>query len=214
MSARIPVEFAPSGRVAWVDPGTTVLRASQLAGAPIAAPCGGRGVCGGCGVRVLAGSLADPDAAESAGLSRAPQGVRLACRAQVVSPVSVRPVMTAEGSCFTGIATNEPLVAAVDLGTTSVSAIAVERSSGREVGRATVANRQASWGADVLSRLSAALAGDGAALQAAAEDSVLEAIGLAAGGATSQVERLVIAANPVMSALLAGADASGLAAHP
>ena len=60
-TGRVPVTFEPSGAVAWVDPGTTVLQAGRAAGVVISAPCGGRGVCGQCGVRVLAGELAPPD---------------------------------------------------------------------------------------------------------------------------------------------------------
>ncbi len=59
-TGRVPVTFEPSGAVAWVDPGTTVLQAGRAAGVVISAPCGGRGVCGQCGVRVLAGELAPP----------------------------------------------------------------------------------------------------------------------------------------------------------
>lgn len=214
MSPRVPIEFAPSGAVAWVDPGTTVQRASVLAGVPIAAPCGGRGVCGGCGVKVLAGELAPPDAAETAGLARAPRGVRLACRARVAGAVTVRPVVASNASRSSAAASTGPMVAGVDLGTTSVSAAAIDAATGREVGRATVPNRQVRRGADVLTRLEASLAGESDALKLEAEASVIEALELATAGATGRVERCVIAANPVMATLLAGASGKGLAAHP
>ena len=73
-SARVPVTFEPSGAVAWVDPGITVLQAGRAVGVVISAPCGGRGVCGQCGVRVLAGELAPPTEDETAAikLSRSP----------------------------------------------------------------------------------------------------------------------------------------------
>ncbi len=112
-----------------------------------------------CGVKVLEGALAPPDRDELAGLTRAPAGVRLACRATVVGPVRVRPLIPARSTqvVSSARATGSGLVAGVDLGTTNVSAAVVERIGGREVGRATVPNRQASYGADVMTRISAAL---------------------------------------------------------
>ena len=109
------------------------------------APCGGRGVCGSCGVRVISGELAEPDEQESAGLRHAPAGVRLACRARVDrgrarSGRSLRsPLETGTGL---GWRRSRPLVAGVDLGTTSVAALLVDARSGREVARASVPNRQ------------------------------------------------------------------------
>ncbi len=75
-------------------------------------------------------------------------------------------------------------------------------------------NRQQLHGADVLTRVSAALDGAGESLRGLAEDSVLDAVDMAAPGARARVSRLVIAGNVVMSSLLAGADVSSLASHP
>ncbi|MDP2234364.1 MAG: 2Fe-2S iron-sulfur cluster-binding protein, partial [Actinomycetota bacterium] len=56
MSEPVPVTFEPAGVTVWVRAGTSVLDAARLAGVEIVAPCGGRGVCGACGVRILAGT--------------------------------------------------------------------------------------------------------------------------------------------------------------
>lgn len=214
----VPVRIEPDGGTVWVEEGATVLEAARAAGVVIPAPCGGRGICGACGVRVLEGVLGDPDDEEIAGLRRAPAGVRLACRARVVGPVTIRPmtshprVDTQEVSASAG-----PLVAGVDLGTTSVAAAVVDVGSGRELARASVANAQQSWGADVLSRVSAAMSGAGEELRVAAERSVAEALEYAcdaAGVEPAAIERVVIAGNSAMAGLLAGAEMSGLAAHP
>ena len=109
------------------------------------------------------------------------------------------------------------LVVGVDLGTTNVSAAVVNPDTGQVVGTATVPNRQTSWGADVLTRLSASLGGDAVPLRNAAQMSVVDAVeqALATGGSHgAHIDRVVIAANSVMAALLVGADASTLAAAP
>lgn len=184
----------------------------------IAAPCGGRGVCGSCSVRVLEGELAPPDDLERRGLSAARDGVRLACRATVVAPVTVRPIVAQTMSASAGPGdTDETLVAAVDVGTTTVSAVIVGETTGRELGRATVPNAQLAFGGDVLSRLSAAVEGDAEALARVAVDTVLEALGGAcgrAGACLAGIRRVVIAGNPAMLCLLVGSDPAGLTAAP
>lgn len=219
VSARIPVTFAPGGLTCWVEPGSTLLDAARLAGIIVPAPCGGRGICGSCGVRVLSGDLAPADGEEQRGLARAPKGVRLACRARVIGPVEIRPliahvpVVGVPGRVGPGAV----VVAGVDLGTTSVAALVVDAVSGRELARAAVANRQQSYGADVISRIGASLEGAAANLAAAAEASVLDALTAAtsaAGVGLDAVERLVVVGNSAMSALLVRADVTSLAAHP
>jgi uncharacterized 2Fe-2S/4Fe-4S cluster protein (DUF4445 family) len=218
MTGRVPVTFFPAGVTVWVERGTTVLAASRSADLVLPAPCGGRGVCGACAVRVVSGQLAEPDEQELAGLRSAPAPFRLACRARVDGPCEIRPVLaqpTGVHAPSDGAAL--PLVAGVDLGTTSVAALLVDAASGREVARASVPNRQQSFGADVLTRMSAALDGSSAELKEAAEISVVSAIRAAAalgGVQTAGIERLVIAANSAMIALLFGVDVAPLATSP
>lgn len=213
MAPRHPITFAPGGTTVWVEDGITVADAARQAGITLLVPCAGRGVCGACGVRVESGELGEPDEQEKQGLARVSPDIRLACRSRVVGPVVVRPV-SGVARVESTIESDADLVAGVDLGTTNVVAQVVERDTGRFVGRASVANRQQSWGADVLSRISAALSGDGDALRQAAEGSVLEALSAAASAATGSVRSIVIAGNSAMASLLCGADVSGLAAAP
>jgi uncharacterized 2Fe-2S/4Fe-4S cluster protein (DUF4445 family) len=221
----VTVTFAPAGVTVRVAAGTTLIDAARSAGVLIASPCAGRGVCAGCGVRVISGTLEAPDEVEARALQRAPEGIRLACRARIEGPVEVRPMFSAHsqtpakesgGGLQVSVA-GARIVAGVDLGTTTVAALLVDADSGREIARAVVPNRQASSGADVLSRISAALSGEGEALQKDAEDSVvaaLEAASSVAGVELGETRRVVIAGNSAMTALLSGADVLGLAAHP
>lgn len=215
MPGPVSVTFAPSGATAWARPGDTVLSVARRAGVSILASCAGRGTCGECAVRVLDGELDVVGAVEKRGLGRSSAaGVRLACQAKIVGPVVIRPVI-ALGKHVEQMeaAGDERLIAAVDVGTTNVHAVVIGATSGRQVGTSTVANRQSSWGADVLSRLSAA-AVDAVALREAAENSIEEALSAAALGALGRIERLVIAGNTAMIALLTQADVSPLATHP
>lgn len=87
------MRFQPSGRALRVPEGTTLLEAARGAGLPVASACGADGVCGRCGMRVLAGdaSLSAESEAEARvkRMNRLETGVRLACRAAVRGPVEV-----------------------------------------------------------------------------------------------------------------------------
>jgi len=211
-----PVTFEPSGAIVWVEPGTTVLAAARAAGVSMQASCDGRTRCGSCAVRVVSGALEPPSEHEAAALARGREDVRLGCRARVAGAVTVKPLVVEDRTVALPIhsADGTSFVAGVDLGTTTVSAAVVDPATGLELGRASVPNRQRSFGGDILSRLSAAVAGSGGDLQRLAEESVTEAVRDAAGSAASRVTDVVIAANTAMASLYSGADVSSLVAHP
>lgn len=217
MAPLVPITFEPAGVTAWVESGRTVLDAARAAGVLIDAECGGRGTCGACGIRVRGEGLQPPAPDEKAALGASPPGIRLACRARVDGPVTVKPlvVFAREPSKTAGSRQESGLVAGVDLGTTTVAAAVVDPVTGLELGRAMVANRQRLFGADVLSRLTSAMSGAGADLQRLADESVADAIRAAVGAdAAARVEKVVVAGNTVMAALYCGADVASLSAYP
>ncbi len=93
---RVAVTY-PDGRQVSIEPGLTVLDASNQAGIPHASVCGGRGRCSTCRIRVVAGAvdLEPPDSAEVKVLERVGAGsnVRLACQLRPKGNVSVVPML-------------------------------------------------------------------------------------------------------------------------
>jgi adenylate cyclase len=87
----------PDGRRVEVQPGTTILDASRMAGIPHASVCGGRGRCSTCRVRISAGAenLPAPSEAERKVLERvgAAPNVRLACQARPTGPIAIVPLL-------------------------------------------------------------------------------------------------------------------------
>lgn len=85
-------EGSPVCRVEVV-PGTTLLEAVRRAGLPIARACGGGGLCGRCGLSILAGAqaLAPEGAAEARAKAsnRIDPVLRLACQVRVQGPLEV-----------------------------------------------------------------------------------------------------------------------------
>lgn len=76
------ITFQPSGQTILVQPGTALLDAARQAGVEVDAPCGGKGTCGNCTLRIISGNIA----ADSLGvLSQAEidEGFVLACRTAI-----------------------------------------------------------------------------------------------------------------------------------
>jgi len=197
-----------------------VALAAKAAGIIIAVPCGGRGICGGCAVKVVKGALEPPGECEYVTLRRAPEGIRLACQARVSEAVTVavsqyeRTLLadTLKSSGFDGV----PIIA-IDCGSTTISALVSDSDTGLEKSRVSVANGQARLGADIISRVDAALRGHAADLQLAIVKSLSHALELAcvsAGVKVANVNRALVVGNPVMIATLLGADLSGFASAP
>lgn len=135
--------------------GETLLEALRRGGVYPAAPCGGHGTCGKC--RVTANGVE-----------------RLACRTPVAGDITVElPRAATLNILDSGISRAyrfDPLrpgpLIALDIGTTTVVCYLLEGSAGRELACAGAANPQAAFGADVISRLQAALRGELPALTA------------------------------------------------
>jgi uncharacterized 2Fe-2S/4Fe-4S cluster protein (DUF4445 family) len=90
-SSHIRIDFEPLGRRIEMGRGDTLLDAARQAGVRLFSFCGGVGLCDGCKVRVMEGSLSQPTEAEKQGLSseELDQGYRLACQALPKTNVKV-----------------------------------------------------------------------------------------------------------------------------
>jgi uncharacterized 2Fe-2S/4Fe-4S cluster protein (DUF4445 family) len=178
-------------------------------------PCGGRGRCGKCRVRVTAGALA-PQAEDRVVLSAAAlaQGWRLACRHRIDAELALdvaqwQMAVLSDERAF-AFAPQLGLGIAIDLGTTTIAAQLVDRERGRVRRAKTALNAQVRYGDDVLSRLDAAL--NGRDLTGMVRDQLGQmAQALADGDA---VHRIVIVGNTAMHHLFCGFDVRTLATHP
>jgi len=87
------VRFHPSGKVVRVTYRTTLLEAAQQAGLPVASACGSDGVCGRCGMAIIAGAISLSVETENEThvkrLNRIDATQRLSCSTQVLGDVEV-----------------------------------------------------------------------------------------------------------------------------
>lgn len=173
----VTVRFEPDGVIVTVPHGSTAHSAAIAAGVHLDAPCSGLGRCGRCTVDVD-GEVSPPTADEVAliDLPDLASGVRLACRARLLSDATVIvrargamtiaeegrvPELDVENPANRGIERREgsPYVlgAVVDIGTTTIVAALIDLENGDELVRAGALNVQYPWGADVMTRVSMAV---------------------------------------------------------
>ena len=180
-------------------------------------PCGGAGICGGCGVRLLSGSL--PVSVEDKAAFRLNEiacGWRLACRARVEEPLVLEC-----GQWQMNVLTDDTLLKgngkhglgiAIDLGTTTIAAQMIDLGSGRILGVRTALNPQMQAGADVMSRIHAVLLGEDLKNMVRAELRTI--VSELAGGRAQEVCEVLIVGNTVMHHLFCGLDVEPLAGAP
>ncbi len=177
--------------------------------------CGGHGRCGKC--RVLAfGELSPITSAERRLVENSElcRGVRLACETRVLGPCRIYDLVdvpSAEDRILTeyreSISVSSKLRGfgvAIDVGTTTIAA-RLYSPDGERRGVAAAVNPQAVFGADVVTRIEAALGGEGEAIAKAATSAIDELIMELAeksGISPSDISDAVIVGNTIMLYLL------------
>lgn len=107
MSDELKIAFQPSGRTVYVLPGTLLLEAAGRAGIVLQTPCGGKGTCGKCKVRIAQGECT-PSSSSASSLSeeQVEKGYRLACQVHIGTPLVVEipaeSLFEASGQILTG----------------------------------------------------------------------------------------------------------------
>lgn len=198
--------------------GETILEALARAGIAVSAPCGGLGRCRKCAVRAT-GELACEDGARLDG-----QTV-LACRTRLTGDARVRVSESKAEILKTGVSAGEEtdgeagLGVSVDVGTTTLAAYLVERSTGRVLASDARLNPQRPHGADVISRLSFAIESEENAVLLqreilAAIDEMTRSMLERAGRAGEEIRCRALVGNTVMMHLLGGYPARPLAFAP
>ncbi len=199
------ITFQPQNITIQTEAGTTVLQAQIAAGLRPDAPCGGKGTCGKCRVRI--------DGAEV-----------LACQTLVDRDITVWTTDAAEVTILTeGVSSAvqpdgvDEYCLAFDIGTTTVVAYLLNGRTGALLARSSLMNPQSQFGADVISRIEQVLAGKGEALRRcihrALSDLAAETAGKA-GIQPQQITRTAIVGNTAMHHLLLGIDPRPLVTPP
>lgn len=210
----IRIRLEPLGRTLELAPGAALKDALFAEGVEF--PCGGRGKCRRCRVRVISGDIGPSEAdLRLLGSEEIAAGWRLACHARAWRDATIEiaqwesPVLAGDRAFeFTP---REGFGIAVDVGTTTLVAQLVELSTGRVAAVNTALNPQAVHGADVMTRIEYAVRdGGGPELARLIRDRIGRMVAeLTPAGA--RVERITLAGNTVMHHLFCGIDVEPLA---
>ncbi len=216
----VRIDLVPLGKSLDVEPGTRLQDCLFPFGVEF--PCGGRGRCRGCRVKVLEGRLpVTPEEEKILAAAELAAGWRLACRAAADGPLRLEVAqwetsILSDDSPF-DFTPSEGLGIAVDLGTTTLVAQILDLSTGSVLGVRTALNPQARFGGDVMSRVQLAVAGK---RRRVLESIIRREVGRLAVRLLEEVHgagplrEVVIAGNTVMHHLFCGIDLEPLSRCP
>ncbi len=221
MSDFVHIELLPLGKVLRVKRGTPL--PDVLFAQGVEFPCGARGRCQGCKIKVLAGALpiTDEERRKLTGPELA-EGWRLACRGRAESDLKIElaqweAAILTDNSVF-AFTPREGLGLAVDLGTTTLVAQLVDLQTGHVLGVRAALNAQAKYGADIMSRVEFAVAGQS---QRVLQNLVRRQIGTlandllkTAASAKHEIQSVVLVGNTVMHHLFSGISLEPLSHFP
>jgi uncharacterized 2Fe-2S/4Fe-4S cluster protein (DUF4445 family) len=221
MSDLVHIELEPLGEKFTLERGTPLQDVLFAHGVEF--PCGGRARCKGCRVRVVRGSLPiTPEQEQLLTPEELGAGWRLACCGKAEDNLTLElgqweAAILADNSVFAFTPT-EGLGVAVDLGTTTIVAQLLDLSNAHVLAVRSTLNRQARHGADVMSRVSFAIKGDGLArlrnLVRQQIGRLIDELREAACVASRPIKTVTIVGNTVMHHLFCGIDVTPLSLYP
>jgi len=196
----------------------------NLQGHAFSAPCGGRGVCKKCRIKVVSGAFGMVGDPEQKLLPDA-QGYILSCQAVcpkegavVVLPDYAGDGLTAyeTGSAEKAVSGSGIYGVALDIGTTTLAAALVDCESGQVLASASRLNPQQSFGADVISRISACKDGHLEEQQRVILQAAARMIGelREKAGVTATLQTMTVSGNTTMLHLFCGVSPESMGAYP
>ena len=211
----VRIQLEPSAAIVEVRCGASLSSPLSLHGVEF--PCGGTGLCGGCRVRVLHGSL--PITQQDSLFFSAEDlasGWRLACQAIADVPLVLeceqwRMEILSDNSAMSDTE-KLGLGIAIDLGTTTIAAQLVDLKTGNVLAVEAELNLQAPFGSDVMSRIHAALSG--ADLTTIVRASIGSMVARLARHREQEVVEVVLVGNTVMHHLFSSLDVEPLSHAP
>ena len=186
-------------------------------------PCGSRGKCKGCRVKLLEGDLAiTPEDRLLLSEQELATGWRLACRARAMGDLKLElaqweTAILGDDASFR-FTPGSGYGVAIDLGTTTIAAQLLDLRTGHVLAVRTALNAQARHGADIMSRVDFALTPGGhEALQGLVQRQIgglVEGMAASLAGGQAELRRVVVVGNTVMHHLFCGRSVTPLAHHP
>ena len=217
MQQKVNITLEPLGEIIKVNAGTPLIDTLHEFGVEF--PCGGKGTCGACKVKLLAGEL-KADEAQQQRLKKLKLGSdwRLACYCTADSDITLEisqfeHIILADNSTFEFQPQNGFGIA-VDLGTTTVVAQLINLENGHILDSVSDINPQAKFGGDLIARIQSCLDGKQEEQQTLIRKKIGQMIQSILKKNPVEVARIVVVGNTVMHHIFTGLKVNSLSFYP
>ncbi|MDD4107940.1 MAG: 2Fe-2S iron-sulfur cluster-binding protein [Prolixibacteraceae bacterium] len=217
MNDKVTITLLPLGKAITVNRGTPLIDILNDYGVEF--PCGGKGTCGRCKVKLLAGEL-NPGVEQQQKLKKLglEKEWRLACYCLADSDLTLEvaefeTIILADNTTFDFVP-QEGYGIAVDLGTTTVVVQLVNLMNGHIVDSVSFLNRQMKFGSDLISRIQSCLDGNQTEMQSIIREDIGSVIMKMQGKIRTDIKRIVIVGNTVMHHIFSGLNVQPLSFYP
>ena len=211
------IHLQPLGKTLTVNDQTPLIDVLHEYG--IEFPCGGKGTCGKCKVKLVAGEIETTDI-HSQKLALLGLGAewRLACYSTCTSDITLEidqynHLILADESEFEYTA-QTGFGVAVDLGTTTLVAQLIDLATAKVLAVETMLNPQVKFGADLISRIQACIDGNDHELKRLIRFNIGTMIELLLVKQNVPIQKIVLVGNTAMHHIFSGFDVSTLAQYP
>jgi len=213
----VKIGLHPLGKELLVARGTPLIDVLHEFGVEF--PCGGKGSCGRCKVKLLQGEIV-PDSLHQLRLDE--MGLssqwRLACMSCAEGDLELEvgqfeSMIQADDSLFS-FKPRRGYGVAIDLGTTTLVAQLLDLSSAKVLAVEVALNPQRKWGSDLISRLESALLGNDAELTRLIREEIGNMVIKLIHELGVPIEQIVLVGNTVMQHFFSGSDCRPLAFYP
>jgi uncharacterized 2Fe-2S/4Fe-4S cluster protein (DUF4445 family) len=217
MYNKITLSLEPLDKTIQVNPGTPLIDVLHEFGVEF--PCGGKGTCGSCKVKLKLGEL-KIDSIQQQKLDKLKLGKdwRLACYCNAESDITLEisqfdNIILADNSTF-DFKPRLGFGIAVDLGTTTVVVQLVNLENGHVLDSVSEINPQARYGSDLISRIQSCLDGNFEELQNLVHSKIGEMIQSIIQKHPVKVSKVTIVGNTVMHHIFSGLAVNSLSFYP
>jgi uncharacterized 2Fe-2S/4Fe-4S cluster protein (DUF4445 family) len=218
MCPHVSIHLEPLGKKLRVQAGTPLIDVLHEYG--IEFPCGGKGNCGKCRVRLLSGNIdLSPEHRQSLADLDLQNDYRLSCMSLVQGDLGLAveqfdTFILADESVFRFNPGNGFGIA-IDLGTTTIVAQLLDLATAHIMGVRTALNPQSRYGADIISRICYAIEKDGLVqLQTLIHQLISDIILSLTDEYRVAVSKIIVVGNAVMQHIFCGLDLKPLSVYP
>lgn len=217
MPKKVNIHLQPINKKLSVISGTQLIDVLHEYGVEF--PCGGKGTCGRCKVKLLDGNLkADVVQQQKLEQLNLAGNWRLACFCNAESDITLEVsqfenIILADNSVFDFQPQNGYGIA-VDLGTTTVVVQLLNLENGHVIDSVSEVNAQTRFGGDLISRIQNCLDGKQVEMQDLIRNQIGKMIGSVLKKNQVEVSKIILVGNTVMHHIFSGLNVQSLSFYP